>query len=119
MRTYTVNIFDQTAYVFADLGITSGVFVPRSRPPGHEQRFPNEDRVATGHPLHDQHDGAPSFRPVRDDFEQRRQQHIPSALPGGLSFSDEAGGEFDTIHGLGHVFQKEKSLHGGRGRRRI
>lgn len=91
----------------------------RSRPSGHEQRVPDEDRVAVGHPVHDQHDGTPSLRPVRDDTEQRRQQHIPSAVAGGLPVGDEAGGELDTVHGPGHVLQEEKPFHGGRGKRRV
>lgn len=91
----------------------------RSRSSGHEQRVPNENRVAVGHLVHDQYDGTPSFRPMRDDPEQRWQQHIPSAVAGGLSVGDEVGGELDTVHGSGHVFQKEKSVHGGRGKRRV
>lgn len=54
---------------------------------------------------------------MRDDLEQRRQQHIPSIVAGGLPFGDEVGREFDFVHRSGDVFQKEKPIHGGRGKR--
>lgn len=50
-----------------DLGTACSLFVSRSRSPGHEQRFPDEDGVTVGHSLHDEYDGTPSFRSVRDD----------------------------------------------------
>lgn len=100
-----------------DFGITRGVLMPRSRSPGHEQCFPDEDGIAVGHSIHYQHDGTPSLRSMRDDPEQRRQQHIPGVVAGGLPFGDEAGRELDIVHGSGHVFQKEKPIHGGRGER--
>lgn len=93
--------------------------VSRSRSQGHQQRFPDENRIAVGHPVHDQYDGTPPFRPVRDDPEQRRQQHIPGAVARRLSVRNETGGEFDTVHRPGYVFQKEKPIHGGGGKRRI
>lgn len=96
-----------------------GVPVPRPRSPGHEQRVPDQDRITVGHPVHDQHDGTPSLRPVRNDPEQRRQQHIPSAVARGLPVRDEAGGELHLVHGPGHVLQEEEPVHGGRGRRRV
>lgn len=93
--------------------------MPRSRSPRHEQRFPDEDRIAVGHPLHDQHNGTPSLRSMRDDSEQRRQQHISSAVAGRLSLRHEVGGELDSSHGPGHVFQKKKPIHRSCRKRRI
>lgn len=54
-----------------------------------------------------------------NDPEQRWEQYIPSVVAGRLSFRNEVGGELDLINGSGHVLQKEKPLHGGRGKRRI
>lgn len=54
---------------------------------------------------------------MRNDPEQRWEQYIPSVVPGRLSFRNEVGGELDLINGSGHVLQKEKPLHGGRGKR--
>lgn len=45
--------------------------LPRSRPPGHEQRISIENRQSAGHPVHDQHDGASPFRSVRHDTKFR------------------------------------------------
>lgn len=54
---------------------------------------------------------------MRNDPEQRWQQHISSAVTGRLSLRDETGGELHPVHGPSHVLQKEKQIHGGRGKR--
>lgn len=50
-------------------GPASGLLLPRFGPPGYEQCVPVEDGQPAGHPVHHQHDGAPSLRSVRDDTE--------------------------------------------------
>lgn len=58
---------------FGDARPPSGVLMPRSRPPRHEQRFPNEDRITAGDPLFNKYNGTPPFRSMCYDFEYRQQ----------------------------------------------
>jgi len=100
--------------IIIDLGIAGGVSVSRSGSPGHEQCFPDEDRITVSNSLYDQYNGTPSLRSMCNDPKQRRQQHIPSSVAGRLPLCYEAGGELDSVDRPGHVFQKEKQIHGGR-----
>lgn len=86
----------------------------RSRSPGHEQCFPDEDGITVSNSLYDQYNGTPSFRSMRNDPKQRRQQHIPSFVTRRLSLCYEAGRKLNSVDRFGHVFQKEKQIYGGR-----
>lgn len=66
-----------TCIFLLDPGPTGGLPVSRSGPQRNKQRFPDEDRISTGHSVQHQHHGAPPLRPVCDDSEQRKQQHLP------------------------------------------
>lgn len=62
---------------FGDLWSSCGLPLSRLGPSRHQQCFPIQSRIATGHPLFNVNNGASPFRPMRHDSQLPRKQHFP------------------------------------------